>query len=117
VKNATATAKSNSSNSHQKRKGSDSKPKAHWQRRFRYFYMNPHSDYYVAISCGRNRFLANKKGEKYTCEDCGLVVLIEEPCGCEPCEIVCCGEPMKPVKEAEKIKIKKTSAPKPNPKK
>jgi hypothetical protein len=47
----------------------------------------------------------------------GLVVLVENPCGgceCEPCEVVCCGEPMKPVAakaEAEsKPKIKpKTS--------
>ncbi len=43
-------------------------------------------------------FLANKKGDKYECEDCGLVILVEEPCGCEQTEIVCCGEPMKAVK-------------------
>ena len=45
--------------------------------------------------------MAKKKGEKYKCEDCGLVVLIEAPCGCETCELVCCGEPMKPVKAAK----------------
>jgi hypothetical protein len=61
--------------------------------------------------------LSSKKGDKYECEECGLVVLVENPCGgceCEPCEVVCCGEPMKPVAakaEAEsKPKIKpKTS--------
>lgn len=46
-------------------------------------------------------FLAKKKGEKYTCEDCGLIVVVEDDCGCEECDIVCCGAPMKPVKEAK----------------
>jgi hypothetical protein len=50
--------------------------------------------------------LANKKGDKYKCEECGLVILVEDPCGCETCEIVCCGEPMKPVKAAAKAKPK-----------
>ena len=50
-------------------------------------------------------FLA-KKGEKYKCEDCGLVVVVEDPCGCEPIELVCCGAPMKPAKEASKEKPK-----------
>jgi hypothetical protein len=45
--------------------------------------------------------MVKKKGEKYKCEDCGLVVLVEDPCGCESCEIVCCGEPMKPVSEKQ----------------
>jgi hypothetical protein len=57
-------------------------------------------------------FLANKKGDKYQCEDCGLIVLVEEPCGCEPCEMVCCGEPMKPVKASEKAKPKVIAKPK-----
>jgi hypothetical protein len=47
--------------------------------------------------------LAKKKGEKYACEDCGLVVLVEDPCECdETCELVCCGAPMKPVKQRSK---------------
>jgi hypothetical protein len=45
--------------------------------------------------------LANKKGEKFKCEECGLIVLIEDPCGCEPCDLICCGEQMKPVKAAK----------------
>jgi hypothetical protein len=45
--------------------------------------------------------LVKKKGERYKCDDCGLVVLVEDPCGCETCELVCCGKPMKPAKEAK----------------
>jgi hypothetical protein len=57
-------------------------------------------------------FLASKKGDKYKCEDCGLVIYIEEPCGCEPVEIACCSEPMKPVA----AKGAAESKPKPKPK-
>jgi hypothetical protein len=35
-----------------------------------------------------------KKGNKYKCEECGVVVVVDEPCGCEPCDLVCCGVPM-----------------------
>ena len=49
-------------------------------------------------------FLA-KKGEKFKCEECGLVILVEDACACEPCELVCCSVPMKPVK-VEKAKAK-----------
>jgi hypothetical protein len=54
-------------------------------------------------------YLAKKKGEKYECEECGLVVLVEDPCGCNACELVCCAKPMKPIKEA-KTKPKKQPA-------
>jgi hypothetical protein len=55
--------------------------------------------------------LAKKKGEKYECEECGLVVLVEDPCGCSACELVCCAKPMKPVKPATaKPKPKKQPA-------
>lgn len=41
-----------------------------------------------------------KKGNKYTCQECGLVVTIDKPCGCvEECDIICCGQPMKPKKK------------------
>ena len=53
--------------------------------------------------------MAKKKGEKYKCESCGLVVLIDDPCGCETEELVCCSKPMKPVKEA-KVKEKNKPA-------
>ncbi len=39
-----------------------------------------------------------KKGSKYVCDACGMVVTVEEPCTCDPCEgISCCGEEMRAV--------------------
>lgn len=50
------------------------------------------------------------KGDIFECELCGLVVSVEEPCGCgEMCEIICCGEPMKKAKAKKapaKAKVK-----------
>jgi hypothetical protein len=40
---------------------------------------------------------ANKmaKGQSYSCDVCGLVVTVDEVCGCvDVCDIVCCGKPM-----------------------
>jgi hypothetical protein len=35
-------------------------------------------------------------GEQYSCEVCGLIVSIDEACGCvEAHDIICCGEEMK----------------------
>jgi hypothetical protein len=37
-----------------------------------------------------------KKGTKYACTVCGLIVSVDEVCGCvETCDIICCGEQMK----------------------
>ena len=37
-----------------------------------------------------------KPGDQYSCEVCGLVVSVDEACGCvETCDIICCGEEMK----------------------
>ncbi len=47
-----------------------------------------------------------KKGDKYECEDCGLIIVIDDPCGCEEVELICCEAPMKPVKAAPKAKTK-----------
>ncbi len=45
-------------------------------------------------------WMAKKKGTKYKCEECGLVVVVDEPCGCEPsCTLVCCESSMKEVKK------------------
>ncbi|MGD6850696.1 MAG: hypothetical protein ACQCN6_01390 [Candidatus Bathyarchaeia archaeon] len=45
--------------------------------------------------------MARKKGERYECEECGLVVVVENPCECdETCELICCQEPMKPAKSS-----------------
>ena len=70
--------------------------------------------------------MAKKKGEKYECEECGMIILVEDPCGCEECDLICCGEPMKPVKAAKakaakakpkpKAKAKAKAKPKPKPK-
>jgi len=41
----------------------------------------------------------NKKvsrGDQYSCEVCGLIVSVDESCGCvDACDIICCGEEMK----------------------
>jgi hypothetical protein len=55
--------------------------------------------------------LASKKGEKYQCEECGLVVVVDDPCGCETVELVCCEVPMKPVKVQIKTKPKTKAKP------
>jgi hypothetical protein len=48
-----------------------------------------------------------KKGAKYTCDECGVVMVVEDPCGCAPCDLICCGVPMKEVKPKEaKPKVK-----------
>jgi hypothetical protein len=36
-----------------------------------------------------------KKGSKYSCSVCGLVVSVDNLCGCSTCDILCCGKPMK----------------------
>ncbi len=39
---------------------------------------------------------SSMKGESYLCESCGLVVTVDEPCGCvDVCDIMCCNVPMK----------------------
>ena len=40
-----------------------------------------------------------KKGDIYQCSVCGLVVTVDEACGCvDACDIVCCEKQMKPKK-------------------
>jgi len=39
--------------------------------------------------------MAKKKGSKYKCEKCGMVVIVDEACGCSECDLVCCNVPMK----------------------
>ncbi len=37
-----------------------------------------------------------KKGDKYQCEVCGLIVTVDEACGClSTCDIICCEKQMK----------------------
>jgi hypothetical protein len=35
-----------------------------------------------------------KAGDVLSCEVCGLVVVVDEECGCAMAEIICCEEPM-----------------------
>jgi hypothetical protein len=57
--------------------------------------------------------VAKKKvGEKYECEECGLVVIVEDVCGCDDCNIVCCEEPMKKVKAPAKKAARVVAKPK-----
>jgi len=40
-----------------------------------------------------------KKGDAYKCSVCGLVVTVDEVCGCiDACDIICCEKAMKPKK-------------------
>lgn len=39
----------------------------------------------------------SKKASRYSCMSCGLVVTVDNICGCvDACDIICCGEDMKP---------------------
>ncbi len=77
-----------------------------------------------------------KTGDVLSCEVCGLVLIVDEECGCAVAEIICCEEPMmnkgpaapkktraaaKPKKKAKpsakKKAVKKTVAKKPAAKK
>jgi len=43
------------------------------------------------------------KGDKYQCNVCGLVVRVDETCGCaDVCDIVCCDKPMKKKRKTKK---------------
>ncbi len=44
-----------------------------------------------------------RRGTKYTCRECGLVVAVDEVCGCiDVCDLMCCGTQM--VKKTPKKK-------------
>jgi hypothetical protein len=46
------------------------------------------------IKCEGGEKMA-KKGEKYTCGECGVIVIVDDDCGCAECDLICCGAPMK----------------------
>lgn len=55
-----------------------------------------------------------KKGDYLSCDACGLVVVVDEACGCAAAEVICCDKPMASGKAAaNKIKKKATAAKKP----
>ena len=35
-----------------------------------------------------------KTADRYVCDECGMVVSVEEACTCDDCGIVCCDIPM-----------------------
>ena len=36
-----------------------------------------------------------KKGAELVCEECGLVLVVDDVCGCDDyCDVICCGEQM-----------------------
>lgn len=48
----------------------------------------------MAKKCGTKKKAVKKP--KYICESCGLVISVDEACGCvQTCDIICCGQPMK----------------------
>jgi len=55
-----------------------------------------------------------KKGDKYKCEECGMVVVVDDACSCASCDLICCDTPMKPV---EKTVPEAKAKAKPKPKK
>jgi hypothetical protein len=41
-----------------------------------------------------------RKGARYECSVCGIVVTVDEVCGCvDVCDIICCGKQMRPKKK------------------
>jgi len=48
-------------------------------------------------------------GDRFKCEVCGQVCVIDELCGCAECDLICCGKPMRNIgkKPAVKKKAKK----------
>jgi hypothetical protein len=38
---------------------------------------------------------ASRLGAKYGCQECGLLIVVDQDCGCGTIDLVCCGEPMK----------------------
>ena len=54
-----------------------------------------------------------KKGDYLSCKVCGLVVVVDEACGCATSEILCCEKPMAKGKAAAKKKpaVKAAAAP------
>ena len=47
-------------------------------------------------ACGSTSRAKVKAGDQYKCSVCGLVVSVDETCGCvETCDIMCCDTQMK----------------------
>lgn len=42
----------------------------------------------------RVKIVKAKKAAKYTCNECGVVLSVDNPCSCAPCDLTCCGQAM-----------------------
>ena len=61
--------------------------------------------------------MTKKKGEKYACPECGLMIVIEDDgCECQECDVVCCTVPMELVIEKPKKTLAKKAMTKPKAK-
>ena len=47
---------------------------------------------------------ATRKGERYGCSACGLVVSVVDDCGCQTYDLMCCDTPMKKKRAVPKKK-------------
>jgi hypothetical protein len=56
-----------------------------------------------------------KTGDRYVCDECGLIISVDEACGCETCEIICCDAPMEKAAPAAKKAVKKAAPAKARP--
>ena len=46
-------------------------------------------------SASKSKKAAPKKlGSKLYCDECGIVLTVDETCDCGACDIICCGEEM-----------------------
>lgn len=54
-----------------------------------------------------------KKGDLFSCAACGLIITVDEACGCTATELVCCNEPMAKGKAAAAKARKSVQAIKP----
>jgi hypothetical protein len=45
-----------------------------------------------------------KKGMRYVCDSCGMILVVDQPCPCDCCDIICCGQDMKILNSRPKIK-------------
>jgi hypothetical protein len=57
-----------------------------------------------------------KKGDNLSCEVCGLVLVVDETCGCDAVAVVCCDQPMASGKMAANRAKKHAAAKKPGTK-
>jgi len=37
----------------------------------------------------------SKKGAKYVCDTCGVILSVDKACECDPCDVTCCGDAMR----------------------